>query len=281
MAIDSDSDANEPAALAAAVLTEEAKRQETQAARSAVTVLPDDLLPGVGAEPMPMRETLRAGGAAMVIVLGLITIAEELERAAGGVLAPDIQDTLHMSDTTLIGISAFGGVALVLGAVPLAWLADRVSRVRIVWIATLGWGVATAINGLVVNPFQLFCTRLGIGLRSGLLGPGVRIAAHRHVSDPGPGPRVRDVLDVATDRAADRPVRRGRDRRRRGRARGLALDVPHAGLAAAAARDRLRSRCSASPSAAATSRSSCSARCSRRRRSARSSGCRCRPRTSG
>ena len=126
-------------------------------------MLPDDLLPGVGAEQMPLRETLRAGGAAMVIVLGLITIAEGLERAAGGVLAPDVQDTLNMSDTTLIGISAFGGVALVLGAVPLAWLADRVSRVRIVWIATIGWAVATALNGLVVNPFQLFCSRVGIG----------------------------------------------------------------------------------------------------------------------
>jgi len=131
MAIETDAGDADPAVLAAAVLAEEAKRQEEQAARSEVIVLPDDLLPGVGAQQMPLRETLRAGGAAMVFVLGLITIAEGLERAAGGVLAPDVQDTLNMSDTTLIGISAFGGVALVLGAVPLAWLADRVSRVRI------------------------------------------------------------------------------------------------------------------------------------------------------
>jgi ABC-type branched-subunit amino acid transport system ATPase component/predicted MFS family arabinose efflux permease len=156
-------DAADPSALAAAVLAEESRRQQEQAARSAVTILPDDLLPGVGQEQMGLRETLRAGGSAMVIVLGLITIAEQLERAAGGVLAPDIQKTLHMSDTTLIGVSAFGGVALVLGAVPLAWLADRMSRVRIVWIATIGWAVATALNGLVVNPFQLFCTRVGVG----------------------------------------------------------------------------------------------------------------------
>jgi ABC-type branched-subunit amino acid transport system ATPase component/predicted MFS family arabinose efflux permease len=155
---------SEPASLAAAVLTEEARRQEEQAARSAVTILPDDLLPGVGEAQMPLGATLRAGGASMVIVLALITIAEQLERAAGGVLAPDIQDTLHMSDTVLIGVSAFGGVALVLGAIPLAWLADRMSRVRIVWIATIGWGLVTAINGLVVNPFQLFCTRIGVGL---------------------------------------------------------------------------------------------------------------------
>jgi ABC-type branched-subunit amino acid transport system ATPase component/sugar phosphate permease len=158
-----DADREDPAALAAAVLAEEAARQQEQAKRSAVTVLPDDLLPGVGAEPMSTRDTLRAGGVWMVLVLALITAAEGFERAAGGVLAPDVQDTLHLSDTTLIGISAFGGVALVLGAIPLAWLADRVSRVKIVWIATLGWGVATALNGLVVNPFQLFCTRIGIG----------------------------------------------------------------------------------------------------------------------
>jgi ABC-type branched-subunit amino acid transport system ATPase component/predicted MFS family arabinose efflux permease len=163
METDTDGGNQDPAALAAAVLTEEARRQEDQAARSAVTILPDDLLPGVGVEQMGMRETLRAGGASMVIVLALITVAEQLERSAGGVLAPDVQDTLRISDTTLIGISAFGGVALVLGAIPLAWLADRVSRVRIVWIATLGWAAATALNGLVVNPFQLFCTRIGIG----------------------------------------------------------------------------------------------------------------------
>ena len=42
----------EPAALAAAVLEEEAKRQATQAVRDEETILPDDLLPGVGDEPM-------------------------------------------------------------------------------------------------------------------------------------------------------------------------------------------------------------------------------------
>ena len=207
----------DPAALAAAVLAEEAERQEAQAARSAVTVLPDDLLPGVGAEPMPMRETLRAGGASMVLVLALITVAEQFERAAGGVLAPDIQDTLHMSDTTLIGISAFGGVALVLGAVPLAWLADRMSRVRIVWIATIGWAVATALNGLVVNPFQLFCTRIGIGFGQAYSVPVFASLLTDTYPIQGRAARVQPVLAVAADRLVDRSVPRGCDRRRRGR----------------------------------------------------------------
>ncbi|MET1000674.1 MAG: ATP-binding protein [Acidimicrobiia bacterium] len=165
MAIETEGSAagQDPAALAARVLAEEAKRQAEQAARSEVTVLPDDLLPGVGAEQMPLKQALRVGGVAMVVVLGLITIAEGFERAAGGVLSPDIQDTLHMSDTTLIGISLVGGVATTLGAIPLAWLADRMSRVKLVWISTLGWALATALTGLVVNPFMLFWTRMGVG----------------------------------------------------------------------------------------------------------------------
>jgi ABC-type branched-subunit amino acid transport system ATPase component/sugar phosphate permease len=158
-----DRPAADPAALAGAVLDEEAKRQEEQAARSEVTVLPDDLLPGVGEDRMPLGETLRVGGVAMVTVLALLTMAEQFERVALGVLAPDVQDTLDVSDTTLIGIAAFSGIALVLGAIPLAWLADRMSRVRIVWIASLGWAAASVLNGLVVNPFQMFCTRVMIG----------------------------------------------------------------------------------------------------------------------
>src|SRR5439155_1249293 len=132
--------AADPATLATAVLTEEAKRQEEQAARSAVTILPDDLLPGGGEAQMNLGETLRAGGEPVPAVL-------------------------------------------------------RAGRRR---------------------------------LRPGVLGSGVRFAAHRHVSDPGTRARVLALLARAAGRAAVRPVRRRRDRDgRRGR-RGLALDVPRA-----------------------------------------------------
>ena len=49
----------DPAALAAAVLAEEAKRQKEQAERSAEVILPDDLLPGVGVAQQSLRTTLR------------------------------------------------------------------------------------------------------------------------------------------------------------------------------------------------------------------------------
>lgn len=153
----------EVAELTGAVLAEEARRRADQQARDADTVLPDDLLPGVGDAPMTFREGLKAGGAAMVVVLFLLNVIDEIPRAIR-VLAPDIQATLNISDTVLIGVLGFSGVMVVLGAVPMAALADRVARVRIIPVASAFWAATVFLSGLAVNPFQLFWTNAGTGL---------------------------------------------------------------------------------------------------------------------
>ena len=155
---------SEPSAaeLAAAILDEEARRRAEQAERDAETVLPDDLLPGVGDAPMTLREGLRVGGKTTVAMMFVLAFIDELPRAIR-VLAPDIQDSLNVSDTVLFGILGFGGVTLVLGAVPMAALADRVKRVAIIPVASAFWGVTTFLSGLIVNPFQLFLTNAGTG----------------------------------------------------------------------------------------------------------------------
>ncbi|MYJ30700.1 MAG: MFS transporter [Acidimicrobiaceae bacterium] len=157
--------AGEPsvADLAGAILDEEAKRRAEQAERDAETVLPDDLLPGVGDEPMTLREGLRVGGTSMLVMMFVLNMLDELPRAVR-VLAPDIQESLDVSDTVLFGILSFGGVTLVLGAVPMAALADRVKRVAIIPVASAFWGVTAFLSGLIVNPFQLFLTNAGTGL---------------------------------------------------------------------------------------------------------------------
>ena len=151
------------AALAAAVLDEEAKRQAEQAEREAGVVLPDDLLPGVGDEPMSLREAFAVGGKGMAVLLLLLNLVDELPRTIR-VLAPDIQRSLGISDTVLFGVFGFGGVALVLGTVPMAALADRIRRVALIPIMSGFWAVATFLSGLVVNPFQLFWATAATGL---------------------------------------------------------------------------------------------------------------------
>ena len=152
-----------PASLAAAVLDEEARRQEAQAA-STVTILQDDLLPGVGSEAMPLRDGVRAGGTKMLLVLTALVTFDEFDRAAMTVLAPDIQRTLGVSDGVLAAASAAFGVMFVLGAIPLATLADRFPRTKVAAIATAVWSVVVLLTGFVVNAFSLFVARLGAGL---------------------------------------------------------------------------------------------------------------------
>jgi len=146
----------DPAALAATVLAEEAKRQQEQAERSAEVVLPDDLLPGVGIAQQTLRDTLREGGWTTMVLVVLVVVIEQLSRASIGVLGPDMQETYDISDTKLIGIASFGGVALVLGAVPVAWLADRMSRRVLVALSGGAGALALVAAGLAQNPFQLF-----------------------------------------------------------------------------------------------------------------------------
>ena len=155
---------DDPANLATAVFEEEAKRLAEQEAKSEVVVLPDDLLPGVGEAPMTLKQGIQAGGASMLVVL-FPAQRDRRVRPGGHRRAPARPPRrLRGVGHGHLGISSFGGVALVLGAVPLAWLADRVKRTLIVPVATAGWAVSVFLTGLVRNPFQYFWTRVLTGV---------------------------------------------------------------------------------------------------------------------
>jgi ABC-type branched-subunit amino acid transport system ATPase component/sugar phosphate permease len=155
---------DDPATLAGVVLDEEARRLADQAAKAEVLVLPDDLLPGVGAEPMGLREAIRIGGARTLVVLSLLHVFDELDRVALSVLAPDVQDTIGVSDTVLGAIAGSSGAMFVLGAVPMGTLADRMPRKYLAAIATVVWSVVVFLTSFVRNAFQLFICRALTGI---------------------------------------------------------------------------------------------------------------------
>ncbi len=154
--------AAQAATLADAVLTAEAERQAEQAERE--VLFADDLLPGVGDEALTLRQGLEVGGAFTFVVLLLLNALEQLEGAALSVLAPDIRDAFNVSSGVIVFISAAAGGFLVLGAVPMGWLADRYNRPRIVGIASLVFSAMVACSGLAVNAFTLFLARFGVGI---------------------------------------------------------------------------------------------------------------------
>ncbi|MEY4362420.1 MAG: hypothetical protein RL391_1726, partial [Actinomycetota bacterium] len=114
-------------------------------------------------EAMTMREGFRRGGYRIAVVLLLFTVLEEFDRVAMQVLGPDIQESLGISDTLLLGLQSFGGVVLVLATLPFAWLADRRRRVRVMSSASALWLAFVALTGSVVNSFQMGLARAGSG----------------------------------------------------------------------------------------------------------------------
>jgi ABC-type branched-subunit amino acid transport system ATPase component/predicted MFS family arabinose efflux permease len=155
----------DPADLAAAVLEEEALRQAEQRSRDTTgVVLPDDLLPGVGDEQMALLDVVQSGGMATITVLSLLNLVDEFDRAALQVLAPDIQDSLAISDTLLGALAGLTGLFFILGAVPLGYLADRTRRPYLVAVCSVVFTVFTLLTGFVRNAWQLAVTRVMTGI---------------------------------------------------------------------------------------------------------------------
>src|SRR4029079_13684738 len=88
------SETNDVSALTAVVLREEEVRRDAQAQAEAGEVLPDDLLPGVGGAPMPLRDGWRTGCVARIVSLLLVAMIETFDQVAVQVLPPDIQKSL-------------------------------------------------------------------------------------------------------------------------------------------------------------------------------------------
>lgn len=156
--------AETPGSLAETILEEEGRRHEAQAASEAETILPDDLLIGVGGEEMPLLDGLRQGKTSLFVILFMLSVVDEFDRAALAVLAPDIQASLGMSDAVLGAIGGAAGAMFVLGAVPIGAAADRVRRTGVVAVATAAWAAIVFATGFVRQSFWLFVGRTGTGL---------------------------------------------------------------------------------------------------------------------
>lgn len=119
-----------------------------------------------------------AGYRALVLVMLIVVYAFNfIDRQIIGILAIPIQAELGVSDT-LIGFMrgvSFAIFYATLG-VPIAWFADRANRVWIITGALTLWSAMTAACGLVTNAWQLFFTRMGVGVgEAGGIAPAYSI----------------------------------------------------------------------------------------------------------
>lgn len=101
----------------------------------------------------------------VLLVLVIVYTFNFIDRQIVGILAVPIKAELHLSDSQLglMGGLAFALFYTLLG-IPIARLADRVSRTAIMTAALALWSLMTAVCGLTQNFAQLFVARVGVGV---------------------------------------------------------------------------------------------------------------------
>lgn len=154
----------DPAAMVAAVLAEETRRAEEQAARTPKVSVSDELLPGVGGDASTMAEVLRAGGVSLVAVLTALVLVDSLSSSAFAVLGPDIERSLDMSDLQLGVVGALGGLVVFAAAIPLGYLGDRTRRTTLVGVCSVMWAGFVMLTGAVHAFWQLMIVSSAAGM---------------------------------------------------------------------------------------------------------------------
>lgn len=105
------------------------------------------------------------GGAKVLVILLLAYIFNFIDRQIIGILAVPIKADLGLTDGEL---GLMGGLAFALFytglGIPIAWLADRKSRVAIIASAVAVWSGFTALCGFAQNFWHLFLARMGVGV---------------------------------------------------------------------------------------------------------------------
>jgi predicted MFS family arabinose efflux permease len=101
----------------------------------------------------------------VLAVLVVVYTFNFIDRQIVGILAVPIKSELKLTDSQLglMGGLAFALFYTLLG-IPIARLADRASRVRIMTVALVLWSAMTAVCGLTHSFGQLFLARLGVGV---------------------------------------------------------------------------------------------------------------------
>ncbi|MEQ8744886.1 MFS transporter [Parasphingorhabdus sp.] len=126
-------------------------------------------------------------------VLFIVTMLNFLDRQVISIVAEPIKRDLGLSDTQLglmTGLSF--AVFYTTLAIPLAALADRWNRSRIIAIAIAVWSLMTVLCGLAGNFVQLFVARVGVGVGEAGSAP----ASHSLIADLFPAERRAGALGI-------------------------------------------------------------------------------------
>ncbi|WP_072384291.1 MFS transporter [Novosphingobium sp. NDB2Meth1] len=106
---------------------------------------------------------------AVITFGGMLNIADRLILS---IMLEDIKHAFTLSDTEIGLITGFAFTVLyVVCGLPIAWLADRMSRPLIIAVSIASWSLMTALCGMATGFWTFFLARMGVGIGESGSGP--------------------------------------------------------------------------------------------------------------
>src|SRR5258706_3522961 len=117
----------------------------------------------------------------VVAMLFFIACLNYADRTAISAVFPLLRSELDISDVGLAAIGSFFLWSYAIGSPFSGWLADRVSRSKMVVYSLSAWSLITIVTGLVTNANQLLLTRILLGFAEcGYLPAAIALIADHH-----------------------------------------------------------------------------------------------------
>ncbi|WEK28875.1 MAG: MFS transporter [Candidatus Pseudomonas phytovorans] len=145
------------------------------------------------AQPTNQREKRYIYEWYVVILCMVAYVFSFVDRQILALMIEPIKADLQLSDTqfSLLHGLAFSLFYAFMG-MPIAYLADRFSRPRIIAVGVIFWSIATAACGLSKNFLQMFLARIGVGVGEAALSP----SAYSMFSDMFPREKLGRAVGV-------------------------------------------------------------------------------------
>jgi MFS family permease len=128
----------------------------------------------------------------IVGVLVLAFLISYIDRQVLAILVGPMKADLHVTDSEIGWLYGIFAVFYAVAGLPIAMLADRYARLRLIAAGLLLWSILTIASGLSRNLLQLVLARIGVGVGEAVLTP----AANSLIPDAFPRHKVPLAVSV-------------------------------------------------------------------------------------
>jgi MFS family permease len=136
--------------------------------------------------PSPLRAWFIVG------ILVVASLVSYVDRQIVAILVGPMKADLHVGDSTIGWLYGIFALFYAVAGIPLAMLADRYTRSKLIAAGIFFWSIMTALSGLARNFVQLLLVRIGVGVGEAVLTP----ATSSLIADLFPRPKIPLAVSV-------------------------------------------------------------------------------------